>query len=937
MRVISWMVGGSCVLHAVAPTVSDPASSRGETRPTEESEGAFTRDPINNFRVMHPEDGAVTTNPVELRVEVGIKSIEEYKAHYGERVLCVEISGGCDRKQCTPMLDPSIVFHDLPQGNYTAKAVVTEAGDGVRAYHTTAGTTFSVVSEEVMIAHKAAVGLRREMGLLAWARQERGQWKDHVIEASRVGGGDIGYNVVNNSPGSGDNIFLMIGVKTFVVENFPFRQVIRETWASVDRLPDDVKVMFVGCTPRFSDTQSDTERKAIQDAIELEKKLFGDLLTEELECEDSYADLSNKVKQFLRFAAQSSPQTPFVMIADDDIYLRADLLANQLRNEVNPRQLYIGQVWDKLLGRSLEPVRNSSERYFIPEAMYPLNSYPPFAFGPHYVLSMDCARFIGNNYKKLRGLNAIDDVSVALWLLAMQVHAVHTPAFSSLRIGVCSGGLLSLADVSPFGIRSIHSNVIAKRDLCYGFDRIAWQKSDQLDRSVHIPRWDIRIEVHDLYTFKFLKVTSTIQMLDIENAIISVSYNPSAEPFTSYTRRICSQVLTYVQEIKSHSFICDELALELKVQLQQQFRRLTTSSSVNLAFLELWRYNLFDADPDMTPLIVAYSHYAEYSSVVLECLLVGVYKHHRRPILVMPEWHLREYSENAPDVFIFSILDYDCLTGITPNCQQAIALRIRNYAYGPRPTAIMMLVGEPASTQGLDERVILLSTVSGVTHKRHVYLNVASTSFGERLGHSPKALLSPAAVSMGPQAFDDRRFCAYLYARCDRPQREYMFDVLNAMEPVDALGVCAGSSRLPDSSYSTSRYSDWYNDDAVANFERYKFVIAFENSGVSGYVTEKLVNPFLAGSIPIYLGNSTTVSQLFNPKSFIDCGHFSKLRDCAKYVVKVHQSPELYAQMLHETPIRDVTAFNEAFSWYPSVPSQILANKIAKLLQRTSP
>ncbi|KAG6595761.1 putative alpha mannosyltransferase [Phytophthora cinnamomi] len=165
--------------------------------------------------------------------------------------------------------------------------------------------------------------------------------------------------------------------------------------------------------------------------------------------------------------------------------------------------------------------------------------------------------------------------------------------------------------------------------------------------------------------------------------------------------------------------------------------------------------------------------------------------------------------------------------------------------------------------------------------------------------------------------------------------REYMFDILNAMEAVDALGVCAGSSRLPDVSYRTSRFSNWYNDDAVTTFQRYKFVIAFENSGVPGYATEKLVNPLLAGSIPIYLGNSTTVSELFNPNSFIDCGRFEKLRDCAQHVMKIHRSPELYEHMRREPPIRNIAAFNEAFSWHPSVLSRDLADKVAKLIQAT--
>ncbi|EGZ09731.1 hypothetical protein PHYSODRAFT_523224 [Phytophthora sojae] len=401
-----------------------------------------------------------------------------------------------------------------------------------------------------------------------------------------------------------------------------------------------------------------------------------------------------------------------------------------------------------------------------------------------------------------------------------------------------------------------------------------------------------------------------------------------------YTRSVCSRIRAHTPETDSQPLICPSLD-DLQAQLQQKFRRLEASRAINRAFMELWRYSLFDSDPELPPFIIAYSDNAVFSSIVLECLFVIIHEPQKRPILVMPESTLHEYYGGTPDVYVFSILDGDCDPVARPACQEGIAQHFRNYGQGPKPATIMMVAGEPISTQGLDERVILLSTVSVVDHERHVYFSVASNSFAERLDHSPTALLSPSPAYMEQEAVDSRRFCAYLYARCDRPQREYMFDVLNAMEPVDALGICAGSSRLPDASYGASRYSDWYNDDAVTTFQRYKFVIAFENSGVPGYVTEKLVNPFLAGSIPIYLGNSTTVSELFNPNSFIDCGRFERLRDCADYVVKVHRSPELYDQMQREPPIRDVEAFNEAFSWHPSVPSRDLADKVAKLMQIT--
>lgn len=48
----------------------------------------------------------------------------------------------------------------------------------------------------------------------------------------------------------------------------------------------------------------------------------------------------------------------------------------------------------------------------------------------------------------------------------------------------------------------------------------------------------------------------------------------------------------------------------------------------------------------------------------------------------------------------------------------------------------------------------------------------------------------------------------------------------------------------------------------------YKFTIAFENSRAPGYYTEKILDPMLAGSIPVYWGDPGIASH-FNPRSFL--------------------------------------------------------------------
>jgi hypothetical protein len=54
--------------------------------------------------------------------------------------------------------------------------------------------------------------------------------------------------------------------------------------------------------------------------------------------------------------------------------------------------------------------------------------------------------------------------------------------------------------------------------------------------------------------------------------------------------------------------------------------------------------------------------------------------------------------------------------------------------------------------------------------------------------------------------------------------------------------------------------------DKLSFIKDYKFVVAFENSNNPGYTTEKLIEPMLTNSIPIYWGNER-VGEDFNTRS----------------------------------------------------------------------
>lgn len=87
--------------------------------------------------------------------------------------------------------------------------------------------------------------------------------------------------------------------------------------------------------------------------------------------------------------------------------------------------------------------------------------------------------------------------------------------------------------------------------------------------------------------------------------------------------------------------------------------------------------------------------------------------------------------------------------------------------------------------------------------------------------------------------------------------------------------------------------------DKFAFDQSHKFSLAFENCSHKGYTTEKIVEAFAAGAIPIYYGNPE-IGKEFNTKAFVNIYDFASLEDAVKRVIEIDQNDELYKQMKAE-------------------------------------
>nr|KAH7499555.1 Beta-1,3-galactosyltransferase 1 [Phytophthora ramorum] len=427
-------------------------------------------DPLTNFRIADPQDGAVKALPIRVRFYINTTNTKEFNALYADVHICAELNGRW--KKCKAPGGPPIVFSVLPEGNYTATAYMTNA-EGSTRYHETEEVAFRVLSS-------SDYKTRNEM-LVKKSREEQQFPEDidllHWAELGNVEPSEDDNVVLSRAHVSSTRSpMLVIGVKTEVVTSFPRRQAIRESWANPATLPHDVKVLFLGGEPNMTVFENDHDRKRVLRAVAKERAAYRDLLTEELECIDSYRNLANKVKAFMHLAAAEFPQAKFVMLVDDDIYLKVGQLTEHLRRADRAR-LYFGEVWAVRFANRQEPIRNPASPYHLPRKQYPMRGLLPYASGPHYAVSMDGIRFIAKNYWKLRTLNGLEDVSSGLWLKSIGIDAEYSTGFSSIRSSMaCEDNLVSFADLSPLGIRSIHANLANNRSFCHGFDSATWHR-----------------------------------------------------------------------------------------------------------------------------------------------------------------------------------------------------------------------------------------------------------------------------------------------------------------------------------------------------------------------------------------------------------------------------------------------------------------------------
>lgn len=138
------------------------------------------------------------------------------------------------------------------------------------------------------------------------------------------------------------------------------------------------------------------------------------------------------------------------------------------------------------------------------------------------------------------------------------------------------------------------------------------------------------------------------------------------------------------------------------------------------------------------------------------------------------------------------------------------------------------------------------------------------------------------------------RFCAFIISNPRASLRNHIYERLKAYKHVDSCGQV-----LNNCGFCAPRDQGEY----LRFLNQFKFMICFENSSSSHYITEKLHNAWLGGTIPIYWG-CTNAPKWLNPNAFLYLEDDSEasIQRLIQRVIELDNDPQKYQEM-HQQPL----------------------------------
>lgn len=221
------------------------------------------------------------------------------------------------------------------------------------------------------------------------------------------------------------------------------------------------------------------------------------------------------------------------------------------------------------------------------------------------------------------------------------------------------------------------------------------------------------------------------------------------------------------------------------------------------------------------------------------------------------------------------------------------------------PGTILYINGEPFVSRRAKKSFYLGPAINGESNSMQFHFV------------SLAALQIPEAFSSFTQRRKNsgKEFLLYVSRRCLQ-HREKAFHMLSSIDTVTSGGRCDGTtlrgvSFAPDKFKTLSGAGPW--SEAHTLYADFKFGLVMENTKQRGYISEKILNAFIGGTIPIYYGTED-VFTIFNRDAFVFFNE-DQPQETLETVRALLVDDDKYNAMLAQ-PILAKGAFDEYFAMY---------------------
>lgn len=216
---------------------------------------------------------------------------------------------------------------------------------------------------------------------------------------------------------------------------------------------------------RFVIGQTPSARDQLFKAPEIlkESNLYHDLIM--VQASDIKLDKSRKVFEAMRWA-QSLEQHDYIIKSDDNVFVRWDIILDELAQLKQPQTYY----WKGSTFRNI-PVSSSLVDTNNLQIDYALPILPAYTHSMLYLLSKDMLNLIVYPSSPTRRFVQGDGENIAIWLFGFQIEPIHDRRIQDATY-VCENDLIAKRMVKLTDMSKMYFNIVNQRPQCTGFDAI---------------------------------------------------------------------------------------------------------------------------------------------------------------------------------------------------------------------------------------------------------------------------------------------------------------------------------------------------------------------------------------------------------------------------------------------------------------------------------